>query len=81
MAASPVITRDMIIGEVIEKYPGTAEVFRRHFGKGCFDCPGSNYEDIDFGSGMHNADIDALLRELNEAASGKGKGEGDGRDR
>ncbi|MCL4873249.1 DUF1858 domain-containing protein [bacterium] len=79
--AGPVITRDMIIGEVMEKYPGTAEVFRKYFGKGCFDCPGSGYEDIDFGSGMHNADIDALLRELNEAAEGKGKGKGDGHDK
>lgn len=64
----------MIIGEVMEKYPATADVFKKYFGKGCFDCPGSGYEDIDFGSNMHSVDMDALLKELNEIAEGKKKG-------
>lgn len=62
------ITREMIIGEVIEEYPGTEAVFKKYFGKGCSGCPGSRVEDIDFGSTMHNADIETVLRELNEAA-------------
>lgn len=68
------ITRDMIIGEVMEKYPATVEVFKKYFGRGCFDCPGSGYEDIDFGSNMHNVDIDALLNELNAIAGANKKG-------
>lgn len=67
----PKITKDSIIGEVMEKYPGTAEVFKRHFGKGCFTCPGANNEDIYFGSTMHNADMETVLQELN-AIAGKG---------
>lgn len=63
------ITKDMIIGTVIEEHPGTEKVFRKHFGKGCFDCPGSKNEDIEFGSMMHNVELDAVLKELNEAAS------------
>lgn len=66
----------MIIGEVIEEYPGTEAVFRKYFGKGCSECPGSRVEDIDFGSTMHNADIETVLRELNEAASGPKKKRG-----
>ena len=64
----------MVIGEVIEEYPGTAAVFKKYFGKGCSDCPGSKVEDIDFGSTMHNADIDTVLKELNEIASKLKKG-------
>jgi len=60
----------MIIGKVMEEYPDTIEVFRRYF-KGCDDCPGADYEDIDFGSQMHSVDMDALLRDLNEIAGKK----------
>jgi len=59
----------MLIGEVIEEYPGTEAVFKKYFGKGCSECPGSRVEDIDFGSTMHNADIETVLKELNEIAA------------
>jgi hybrid cluster-associated redox disulfide protein len=63
------ITKEMLIGEVIEEYPGTEAVFKKYFGKGCSECPGSKVEDIDFGSTMHNADIETVLKELNEIAA------------
>lgn len=59
----------MLIGEVIEEYPGTEVVFKKYFGKGCSECPGSRVEDIDFGSTMHNADLETVLKELNEIAA------------
>lgn len=59
----------MLIGEVIEEYPGTEAVFKKYFGKGCSECPGSKVEDIDFGSTMHNADLETVLKELNEIAA------------
>lgn len=62
------ITKEMLIGEVLREYPDTVRVFRKHFGKGCFDCPGQNHEDIEFGSTMHNAELEAVLDELNEIA-------------
>lgn len=61
------IDKDMIIGEVIERHPETEAVFRKYFGTGCFTCPGSKNEDIAFGAMMHNADLDTVVRELNEA--------------
>ncbi|MBI5238472.1 MAG: DUF1858 domain-containing protein [Deltaproteobacteria bacterium] len=64
----PPITKDMLIGDVIRQYPSTEDVFRRLFGKGCFTCPGSNNEDIEFGSAMHNIDVERALKELNMAA-------------
>lgn len=70
------ITKEMIIGEVIEEFPGTEAVFKKYFGKGCSDCPGSRVEDIDFGSNMHNADLSTVLRELNEIAAKKSKRKG-----
>lgn len=66
------ITKEMFIGTVLREYPDTIRVFRKYFGKSCFDCPGQDHEDIEFGSAMHNADMDAVLNELNEVAD-KGK--------
>ncbi len=65
------ITEETIIGEVMERYPGSVEVFRKYFGKGCYTCPGSRVEDISFGATMHNADVGTVLRELNDLASKK----------
>lgn len=65
------IDKDMIIGEVIGKYPSTEPVFKKHFGKGCFTCPGSNHEDIAFGAMMHNVDVETVVKELNEAVNKK----------
>ncbi len=66
------INKDMIIGEVIEKHPSTLKVFKKYFGDGCFTCPGSNNEDISFGSMMHNVDADEVVEELNEAIKKSG---------
>ncbi|OGQ58151.1 MAG: hypothetical protein A3J24_00330 [Deltaproteobacteria bacterium RIFCSPLOWO2_02_FULL_53_8] len=63
----PVITKEMCIGAVMKKWPETIDVFRSWFGKGCFTCPGSMREDIEFGANMHNVKYEAVLKELNAA--------------
>jgi hybrid cluster-associated redox disulfide protein len=60
------IDKEMNIGDVLDKYPEAQEVFRRHFGEGCFTCPGSRMETISFVALMHNKDANALVEELNE---------------
>jgi len=62
------ITKKMTTGEVTEKYPATKEVFSKHFGKSCFDCPAFGTEDINLACMMHNTDVDVFVRELIEAA-------------
>lgn len=66
-----VITEDMIINEVVKKHPGAEEVFKKYFGAGCVTCPGSISEDIAFGAFMHNRDIKAIMKELNELVANK----------
>ena len=60
------ITKNMTIGEVMEKHPETEAVFMKHFGNGCFTCPGAKTEDIAFGCTMHGMDVDTIIGELNE---------------
>ncbi|MBU1209345.1 MAG: DUF1858 domain-containing protein [Proteobacteria bacterium] len=59
------IDKEMNIGEVLDKYPMARKVFQKHFGKGCFTCPSSRMETIDFGARMHNKDVNEIVEELN----------------
>jgi hybrid cluster-associated redox disulfide protein len=60
------ITKDSIIGDVIKEVPGAQEVIQKHFGGGCFTCPGINVESISFGAMMHNLDPEMIVKEINE---------------
>lgn len=62
---SSAITRDTVIGEVLEIKPGAIEVIRKYFGEGCFTCPGINMESIDFGAMMHGVDPQQIIDEIN----------------
>lgn len=63
-----VITKKMSTGEVTEKYPATREVFSKHFGKSCFDCPAFGTEDVNLACMMHSTDVEMFVNELIEAA-------------
>lgn len=62
------ITKGMTTGEVTKKYPATREVFSKHFGKSCFDCPAFGTEDVNLACMMHNTDVEMFVNELIEAA-------------
>ncbi len=59
------ITKDSIIGEVIRGVPGAKEIIQKHFGNGCFTCPGINMESLSFGAMMHNLDPNKIVDEIN----------------
>jgi hypothetical protein len=60
------ITHDTLIGDVVRNVPGGEETIKKHFGNGCFTCPGMNMESIGFGAMMHGLDPEPILRELRE---------------
>jgi len=62
------ITKDMGIMEAIQKYPDVIGVFVAH-GLGCIGCAMANFETIEQGAMAHGMDLEALMRDLNEAAS------------
>jgi len=59
------ITKDMTIGDVIEKYPETALVFSK-FNIGCVGCFAASFETIEDIARVHGTDIEKLVKELNE---------------
>ncbi len=63
-----VITKEMAIGEIVQKYPKTVEVFLRH-GLMCFGCAVARFENLEQGAVAHGIDVDALLTDLNKAVA------------
>ena len=58
--------KDMLIGDVLDAHPGAEKVIERHFGGGCFTCPGMRVESISFGAVMHSLDPEVIVEELNQ---------------
>ena len=63
------ITREMTIAEIIASYPQTMQVFRS-FGLDCMECQIADYEEVEHGAGVHNVDIEQLLKALNDSITG-----------
>ena len=62
------ITKDMGIMEIVQKYPATGEVLQR-FGMGCIGCAAAHFENIEQGALAHGIDVPRLMEALNEAAA------------
>lgn len=58
------ITRDMIIADVIRSHPETLEVFKR-FRLECYECQIADLETLEHGAGVHKVAIEELLEALN----------------
>jgi iron-sulfur cluster assembly accessory protein len=65
----PAVTKDMTIGEVVAKYPESAEVMLA-YGLHCIGCHVNPYESIEagaYGHGMSPETIEKMVNEINEA--------------
>jgi hybrid cluster-associated redox disulfide protein len=60
------ITREMPIGDVVQTYPQTIEVFLKH-GLMCFGCAIARFENIEQGATAHGINVDTLIKDLNAA--------------
>ena len=65
MQEQQVITPEMAIGEVIDKYPDTIHIFVKH-GLGCVGCAAARFENIRQGAVAHGVDVDLLMKDLND---------------
>jgi hybrid cluster-associated redox disulfide protein len=58
------ITRDMIISDIITQHPETLTVFKEYHLE-CHECQIADLETIEHGAGVHKVSIDDLLVSLN----------------
>ena len=59
------ITKDSIIGEILDYDPAVAEFFLA-IGMHCLGCPASRGESIEDACAVHNTDPNELVKKLNE---------------
>ena len=59
-----VITKDMLIGDVVKKYPGSVGVMMEH-GMQCIGCHVATWETLEQGAKSHGIDVTKLIKELN----------------
>ena len=60
-----VVTKETLVGELVNNYPETAEVL---FGIGmhCLGCPASQAESVENACAVHGIDPAALVKVINE---------------
>lgn len=58
------VTKTSIIGDVLDAYPQTAELFFE-MGMHCLGCPASRGESIEEACMVHGADADELIEKIN----------------
>lgn len=64
------VTKDMNIMEVVEKYPVAVQVFQRH-GLGCVGCMIASGETLGEGIAAHGLDVEIILDEINKLIEAK----------
>jgi hypothetical protein len=67
MTAPPPITETMSIPEIVEKYPGTKAIFSR-YGLHVAGYAALAHENLFATSRVHQIDLQAILRDLNQQA-------------
>ncbi len=58
------VTKDMIIADVLDNYPETAPLFLE-IGMHCLGCPSARGESVEQACMVHGADADALIEKIN----------------
>ena len=72
------IHKDMVIGELVEKYPDLGTVLMEDYGFHCIGCFASGMETLEQGGevhGMDKNDIKVMIENLNELLESVGKKE------
>src|SRR5215831_4903510 len=64
------ITADMVIHDVVTRYPQTIKVFQGH-GLPCTACEVGSRESVAGGARTHRLEVEQLLRDLNLVANGQ----------
>ena len=64
------ITKDTIIGDILDVAPQTAPIFLS-IGMHCLGCPASRGESIEEACAVHGVDCDELLEKLNAHLASK----------
>ncbi len=60
-----VVTKDTIIGDILDNAPQTAPIFLE-MGMHCLGCPGARSETVAQACAVHGVDADDIIKKLND---------------
>lgn len=60
------ITRDSLIGDILDAYPDTAQFFLG-MGMHCLGCPSARGESVAQACAVHGVDVEELVKAINES--------------
>ncbi|MCR5178777.1 MAG: DUF1858 domain-containing protein [Lachnospiraceae bacterium] len=63
-----IVSKDMLVGEIVMKYPEAAEFLMR-CGMGCIYCPSAQMESLEQAAMVHGLDADDICNALNMTLS------------
>lgn len=58
------ITKDISLGELIEKVPQSMTIIQKYFHGGCYQCPGMKMESLEMAAMLHGHDVDEIVEEI-----------------
>jgi hybrid cluster-associated redox disulfide protein len=58
------ITKDISMGELIEKVPQSISIIQKYFHGGCYQCPGMKMETLEMAALLHGHDINKIVAEI-----------------
>jgi len=58
------ITKDMSLGEIMDKIPGAVAVIERYFESGCAHCPGRKMETLEMAAMLYGHDVNKIMTDL-----------------
>lgn len=64
------ITKESIIGDILDFAPDTAQFFFE-IGMHCLGCPASRGESVEMACAVHGTDADELIKKINEYLKNK----------
>jgi len=62
------ITKDITMGELIDKVPQSVTIIQKYFHGGCYQCPGMKMETLEMAAMLHGHDIDKIVDEIKALA-------------
>ena len=64
------VTKDMLIGEILDADRGTAEFFL-NMGMHCLGCPSARGESLEMACAVHGVDVDQMVSDINAYLASK----------
>lgn len=58
------ITKDIMLGELIDKVPQSVAIIQKYFHGGCYQCPGMRMETLEMAAMLHGHDVNAIVDEI-----------------